>query len=236
MIQLCKADERYCQGRRGQRVWYTFYSQDQTDPRADEFRNQGFLSESRLRPGERVAPQPWNEGEAVNYVREGALMYTDSRGHSAAIVAGEFQRGTVGHGSRQTEANASRSHSAHVFRISLRPSKVERDRDPEQKRFTTAQRRNSLCVVASQDGREGSLRIHQDALIISSIFEDGHHFAHELRQGRSAWLHLVQGEGTLGDIDLTTGDGAGITAERAVSFTAHEGTEILLVDVGEEVP
>jgi quercetin 2,3-dioxygenase len=236
MIQLCKADERYRRECRGQRVWFTYYSQDQTKPCADGFGSQEFLSERRLRPGERVAPHPCDEAEAINYVREGALTYTDSSGHSASIHAGEFQRGTVWHRPRQTEANASRSDSAHIFQISLRPSKAQRDRAPEQKRFTVAERRNTPCVVASQDGREGSLRIQQDALIISSLLGEGHHFVHELTLGRKAWLHLVHGEATLGDVGMTAGDGAGITAERAVSFTAQEETEILLVDVREELP
>ena len=70
----------------------------------------------------------------------------------------------------------------------------------------------------------------------SAMLDPGQHVVHELSQGRSAWLHLVQGEVTLGDIVLTTGDGAGITAERAVSLTAKEETEILFFDLGEEVP
>jgi hypothetical protein len=70
----------------------------------------------------------------------------------------------------------------------------------------------------------------------SAMLDPGQHVVHELSQGRSAWLHLVQGEVTLGDIVLRTGDGAGVTAERAVSLTAREETEILLLDLGEERP
>jgi redox-sensitive bicupin YhaK (pirin superfamily) len=80
----------------------------------------------------------------------------------------------------------------------------------------------------------GSLRIDQDALIFSSILDCGHHLVHELCEGRRAWLHLVHGRGTLSEHELATGDGAGITTARAVSFTAQEETEILLVDVCEE--
>jgi redox-sensitive bicupin YhaK (pirin superfamily) len=79
------------------------------------------------------------------------------------------------------------------------------------------------------------MRIHQDALLCSALLEPGHHVVHELSPGRMAWLHLVEGEVTLGDIVLTTGDGAGVTAERAVSLTAQSETEILLVDLGEEL-
>ena len=106
----------------------------------------------------------------------------------------------------------------------------------EQKRFSAAERRAGLCVVASPDARRGSLRIHQDALIYSAMLDPGQHVVHELSPGRRAWLHLVQGEAVLGDIVLTTGDGAGFAAERAVSLTAQEETEILLIDLGVESP
>ena len=116
------------------------------------------------------------------------------------------------------------------MRISLQPSEVGLDCAHEQKRFTAAQRRNVLCAVASRDGRRGSLRIRQDALICSSILDPGHHLFHELLLGRSAWLHVVYGEATLNDIVLTQGDGVGVTTELSVSLTALENAEVLLVD------
>ena len=106
----------------------------------------------------------------------------------------------------------------------------------EQKRFSTAERRGALCVVASPDARRGSLRLHQDALLYSALLGPGKHVVHALPEGRSAWLHLVEGEITLGDVILFSGDGAGLTGERAVSLTAREETEILLVDLGAERP
>ena len=106
----------------------------------------------------------------------------------------------------------------------------------EQKRFSAADRRGALCVVASPDARRGSLRVHQDALLYSAMLSPGKHVVHELGQGRCAWLHLVEGEVTLGDVVLSTGDGAGVTAERAVSLTARVETEILLVDLGDDRP
>ena len=236
MIQLCRADERRHSERRQQEVWFTFHPQHQTGQLADGFGSLSFLSEYRLRPGASVAPHPRNESEIVSYVREGSFECSKSSAPSTVTHAGDFLRMPLGHGTLYSEANPSRSHSAHVFQLGLQPSKEGTARAAEHKHFTTAQRRNVLCVVASLDGRKGSLGVGQDILIFSSILERGHHFAYDLPLGRSAWLHIVQGEGALGEIDLITGDGVGITAERAVSFTAHEDTEILLVDVGEIGP
>ena len=169
-------------------------------------------------------------------MREGVLAYDDSSGRSGSIQAGEFQRTTAGRGSYQSETNASRSAWAQVFQICLRPERAGLEPGHEQKRFSAAERRGRLCVVASPDARRGSLRIHQDALLYSAMLDPGKHVVHELSEGRSAWLHLVEGEATLGDVVLSSGDGAGLTAERAVSLTAREETEILLVDLGAERP
>ncbi|MFH1530005.1 MAG: pirin family protein [Pseudomonadota bacterium] len=177
-------------------------------------------------------PHPREEGEVVAYVYKGALAQEDSTGRSGVVHAGEFQYCVINRGVRYKETNASRSGRAQVFRLSLRPTQVGLDSVREQRLFPAAQRRNVLCVVASPDRRRGSLRILQDAVVISSVLDPGHHLVHELLPGRSAWLHVVDGEAVLHDIVLTGGDGVGVTGEASVSFTAKESTEILLVDLG----
>jgi redox-sensitive bicupin YhaK (pirin superfamily) len=194
------------------------------------------LNEDRLPPGAGVPRRPLHDAEIITYVREGALAYEDSMGRSGVTHAGEFQCVTAGQGIRHSETNASQTAWAHVFRIWLRPSEAGREPGYAQRRFGAAERRDRLCVIASSDGRKGSLQIHQDAVVFSALLHLGQHVVHELLQGRSAWLHVVEGEVTLDGIVLTTGDGAGVTAERAVSFTAREETEILLLDVGERLP
>jgi redox-sensitive bicupin YhaK (pirin superfamily) len=231
MITLRRADERRHERRRKQDVWHTF-GPDRAGAHGGGFGALEILDEDRLPPGADVPRHPRRDAEIVTYVREGALAHEDSLGRSGVIHAGEFQRMTAGRGIRHGETNASRTDWAHVFRIWLRPSEAELEPSQEQKRFSAAERRGGLCVVASPDARKGSLRVHQDALVYSAMLDAGQHVIHELSQGRSAWLHLVQGEATLGDTVLTTGDGAGVAAEPAVSLTAREETEILLVDLG----
>jgi hypothetical protein len=234
MIRLRRAQERHHGRRHRREVWLTFDRRDRADPLADGFGCLEILNEDRLPPRADVPRLPQQDAEVVTYVREGALAYEDSMGRSGVIHAGEFQRMTAGRGIRHSETNASRTDWAHVFRIHLRSSKGGLEPDREQRRFSAAERRGALCVIASPDARRGSLRIHQDVLMYSAMLRPGQHVVHELSQGRSAWLHLVQGEVTLDDVVLTTGDGAGVTAERAVSLTAREETELLLIDVGEQ--
>ena len=236
MIALRRAKERHLDRHRKQEVWLTFHPQDLADQVIDGFGTLESLSEDRLPPGAGVPRHRHHDAEIITYVREGALGYEDSMGRSGVIRAGEFQRMTAGRSLRHSETNASRTDWAHVFQIGLRPWEAGLESAHEQKRFSAAERRGGLCVVASPDARRGSLRIHQDALMYSAMLDPGQHVVHELSLGRRAWLHIVEGEVTLGDVVLSAGDGAGFTAERAVSLTAQEEAEILLVDIGVELP
>jgi len=232
MTCLRRAVDRQHAKSRSLETWLTFDVKDRAELQSEGLGNIELVKESRLAPGARVPRASGRDAEILTYVCEGALAYENSLGSSGIVQAGEFQRVTAGSGLHRNRTNASRSDAVHFFQIWLRPSQIDLDPGDEQKRFTTAQRRGGLCVVASSDARKGSLCIHQDALIYSALLDPGQHVVHELAQGRSAWLHLVRGEVTLGDIVLTTGDGAGVTGERALSLTASEESEILLVDVG----
>ena len=236
MITLRRAKECHHDRRRKQDVWLTFYPQDRTDPLADGFGTLEILKEDRLPPGAGVPLHSHHDGEIVTYVREGALAYEDSMGRSGVIHAGEFQRMTAGRDIRHSETNASRTDWAHVFQIWLRPAEAGLEPRHEQKRFSAAERRGVLCVVASPDARRGSLRLQQDALIYSAMLDPGQHVVHELAPQRIAWLHIVSGEAGLQRLVLAAGDGVGIATERAVSLTAREATEILLIDLGGRPP
>jgi quercetin 2,3-dioxygenase len=238
MINLRRDKQRRHVRRRDQDVWLTFCAQDRADQFADGFGNLEILNEDRLPPGAGagVPLHRHHDAEILTYVREGVLAYEDSAGRSGVIQTGEFQRMTAGRGIRHSESNASRTDWAHCFQMWLRPSQAGLEPSREQKRFSAAERRGALRVVASPDGQSGSLRLHQDALIYSALLDSGQHVIHELSQGRSAWLHVVRGQVTYGDLTLTEGDGAGVTSERAVSLTARSETELLLVDLGERLP
>jgi len=233
VITLHKNDARqyHCRGKH--ESWLTFPSTGSFEPVAGGFGSLELVSEDRLPPGAALAARPLHDAEIVTYVREGALAYQDSTGRSGVIHAGEFQRMTSGGGVRHSQTNASRTAGAHVFRIWLRPWLEELMPAHEQERFSTAERRGGLRVFAAPDARRGALRIQAEAFLYSSLLDVGQHVAHELVPGRKAWLHVVEGAATLGDLLLTRGDGAGISAERAVSVTARKQTELLLVELGE---
>ena len=236
MITLRRANARHHDRSRKHEAWQTFDPHERTDPLADGFGALESFDEERLSPGATLPRRARRDAEIVTYVRQSALAYDDSSGRPHVIQAGEFQCTTGGRGSQHGETNASQTDWAQVFQIYLRPAQAGLEPGVEQKRFSTAQRRGGLCVVASPDARRGSLRLHQDALLYSAMLGPGKHVVHELHEGRRAWLHIVEGEVSLVDLLLSSGDGAGLTAERAASLTAREETELLLVDLGPERP
>jgi len=237
MITLRRAEQRHHARSSERSAWLTFHTEDRTDALAGGFGSLQILDENHLRPGAGITGRPHPDAETITYVRAGTLAYQDSTGHSARsgiLRAGEFQRVSCRRGARQVETNPSRTDSAQVFKLRLRPPEVAAERGREQKRFSCADRRGVLCVIASPDARTGSLRIRQDAVIFSAILDPGQHLVHELAAGRSAWLHIVHGSVLFGDVVLASGDGAGVTAEHVVALTAREESEILLVDLRSE--
>jgi len=188
------------------------------------------LTEERLPPRTSATLRPMPAAEVITYVLTGALTQQTAAGDHCVVLAGEFQRTRFADGDRHGAGNASRSTWARVFVVSLRGPAGERG-ELEQRRFSAAQRRGAWCVVASPDGHAGSLHLAQDIRVHSALLGPGQHLVHALAARRGAWLQVLLGEVTLADIVLTSGDGAGITAERVVSLTARTDAELLLIDL-----
>ena len=188
------------------------------------------MKEARLPPRKGVI-HPLRHVELLTYVREGALAYEDCTGQAGIIRAGEFQRVTATAGVRYMETNSSLVNPVHIFQLRLRSALGALEPSHERKRFSTAQRRGTLCVVASPDARQGSLQLNHDVVVYSAILDSGQHIAHLLQNRRAGWLHVVEGEIGIKDTSLSSGDGAGISAEPAISFTSQKPTEVLLIDL-----
>jgi redox-sensitive bicupin YhaK (pirin superfamily) len=233
MIIVRRAKERLHDRSANQEKWLTFDPRDRANTIACGFGALEILNEVRLAPGAGASRNEGHEVETLTYVHAGALACEDSAGPLRLLQAGEFQLVTCGLGLRHNKRNASRRNWAHFFQIRFYHAQAALEARHAERRFSVAERRGGLCVVASLDARRGSLRIGQDAMVYSALLDAGQHVVHELSEGRSAWLHVVQGQVALVDLLLSAGDSAGITAERAVSFTAGDESEVLLVNLGE---
>ena len=238
MITVRRGDERKHVRRRQREAWLTFAAQDQSTLVPSGFGPLTVFEEGRLPPRTSHRKPIREAAEIITYVREGTLAYEDSTGRSGLLfakgmlrtfqIAHEFSTLTVRENLMMVPA---RQAGENLINAWLRPSMVGLEPGHEQILFSIAQRRGLLRVVASPDGQNGSLLIHQDALLFSTILDRGQHVVHELSEGRCAWLHIVQGTARCGVVTMGTGDGAGIEAEPSVSLTASEETEVLLLDL-----
>lgn len=210
--------------------WFTFVPNFGEPTKTERLGIFESLGEGRLPPNS-GAQRVRRSGEVITYVREGSIVYEDSNQLSKVIRAGEFHRTTLGPGFHYDETNASSTHWAHVFQIWFSPKELCVP-GHESKLFGAAERRHGLCLIASPDGRNGSLTVHQDGCLYSAIMPRGRHLVHALSRHRAACLHVVEGVVRLVDgIVLHTGDVALLMEERAVSFSSEDHSEVLLLDV-----
>lgn len=229
MITHRAGGARHHKKRRKYETWRTFGGlAESTDAGFGALRS---LDEVRLNPGASLPRHAARGGEVITYVSDGNLGFQDNLGRAGVVAVGEFQVLTAGSVTRFDGTNISRTQTARVFQLWLDAPSVAFEPSLEQHRFSAAERRGVLSPVASPDARGQSVRLQTDSVLYSGLLESGQHVVHELQQGRRAWLHVVLGALTLADRVLEAGDGVGVEAVPAVSFTARSPSEVLLLDV-----
>ena len=178
-------------------------------------------------------PHPHRDMEIITYVTEGALAHRDSMGNGSTIRRGDVQRMSAGTGVTHSEYNASRAESVHLLQIWITPDRRGYQPGYEQKHFADADKRGRMRVVASPDGRDGSVSIHQDALMYAAIAEPGQPIRIALGAGRNAYLHVVEGAVNVNGAMLKGGDGARVEHERELTLDAAEPSEVILFDLAQ---
>ena len=189
------------------------------------------INEDRVQPGEGFPTHGHENMEIISYVLDGALEHKDSIGTGSVIRPGEVQRMSAGTGIRHSEFNASDEDPVHFLQIWVIPNEHDIPPGYEQKAFAHEERRSKLCLVASNDARDGSLKIHQDADLYTSLLDDGDEVSLPLRPGRKAWVQVARGMVQVNGKQLYPGDGAGMTGEDAVTVTGTSDAEVLVFDL-----
>jgi redox-sensitive bicupin YhaK (pirin superfamily) len=212
-------------------TYHTFSFSQYHDPAHMGFRSLRVINEDRVAPGAGFPPHSHRDMEIITYVLAGALAHKDSMGNHSAIRPGDVQRMSAGTGVTHGEYNASEQEPVHLLQIWILPESRNLPPSYEEKVFSAAEKRGHLRLVASRDGREGSVLIHQNASVYASLLEPGATVSHSLAAGRGAWLHLVSGAATLNGTMLSTGDGAAVENETALEIVATAPTELLLFDL-----
>ena len=189
------------------------------------------INEDRVAPGKGFPEHPHSDMEIISYVLEGALEHRDSIGTGSVIRPGDVQRMSAGKGIRHSEFNASRSEPVHFLQIWIIPERRGLEAGYEQKSFPDEEKRGRLRLVASRDGREGSVKVHQDASLYATILGKGQRVAHELAAGRLAWVQVAKGSARLNGEALEAGDGAPIDASGTLELEGVRDAEVLLFDM-----
>jgi quercetin 2,3-dioxygenase len=210
---------------------HSFSFGDYYDPQQHGFRSLRVLNDDVVAPGTGFGMHPHRDMEILTYVLEGALEHRDSLGTGSVIRPGDVQRMSAGTGIVHSEANPSASEPVHLLQIWLLPERAGIAPGYEQRAFSEEERRGRLRLLASRDGRDGALTIHQDAELYAMLLAAGESVTHRLRPGRHAWVQVAGGAVTLNGKPLRAGDGAAVSGEETVTLSASEGSEVLLFDL-----
>lgn len=210
---------------------HSFSFGDYYDPAHMGFRNLRVINEDRVAPGQGFGRHPHRDMEILSYVIEGALGHKDSMGNGSVIRPGEVQRMSAGTGVTHSEMNADPNNPVHFLQIWLLPERRGIEPGYEQKSFSDAEKRGKLRLVASRDGRDGSVTIHSDVNLYASILSANENLRYELPAGRNAWLQVVRGAISLNGMRLGAGDGVAVSDESALEIAGREDAELLLFDL-----
>src|SRR5262249_12204464 len=210
---------------------HTFSFADYHDERHMGFRALRVINEDRVEPGRGFGTHAHQDMEIISYVLEGALQHRDSMGNRSILRPDQGQGMSAGRGVTHSEFNASKAERLHFLQIWILPNARGLPPSYEQRLFPAAERRGRLRLLASADGRDGAVTIHQDVDLYGAVLESGQQVRHELRPGRHAWLQVARGSVDLNGTPLAAGDGAALSNEQAVELTADAPTDLLLFDL-----
>jgi redox-sensitive bicupin YhaK (pirin superfamily) len=231
MIQVRQANERGHAQHGWLDSYHSFSFADYYDPRHMGFRSLRVINEDRVAPGRGFPTHPHRDMEIVSYVLEGSLSHKDSMGTGSVIKPGDVQRMSAGTGVLHSEFNASSEDQVHFLQIWVLPERRNLPPGYEQKSFGDAEKRGKLRLVASQDGREGSVTVHQDVALYAGLFEKDEKAEHPLSPGRHAWVHVARGNARVNGVELQAGDAAQLSEEEQVVVEGVTGGEVLVFDL-----
>jgi redox-sensitive bicupin YhaK (pirin superfamily) len=210
---------------------HSFSFGDYHDPEHMGFGPLRVINEDRIQPSQGFGMHGHRDMEIVTYIIEGALEHKDNMGNGSVIRRGDVQRMTAGTGVRHSEFNHSNETRTHLLQIWLLPESAGLAPGYEEKKFSDAEKRNRLRLIASRDAREDSLKIHQDVDLYATILDNGLKLEHQFKKGRRGWVQVVKGDVMLNGEALGSGDGASISGETRVTLTAVAEVELLLFDM-----
>ena len=212
--------------------FHTFSFADYYDASHMGFGPLRVINEDRVQPGKGFGTHGHRDMEIISYVLEGGLAHKDSMGNGSVIRPGDVQRMSAGTGVHHSEFNASDRDLVHFLQIWIEPAERGIEPSYEEKHFDAASKRGRLRLVASADGREGSVRIHQDASLYAALVDGAESIAFEPKPGRRIYVHVVRGEAQVNGQPLGAGDAMKVWgADNKVRVEKGRDAEVLVFDL-----
>ncbi len=239
MLTLRKANERGHADHGWLNSYHTFSFANYYDPAHMGFRKLRVINDDRVSGGGGFAPHSHRDMEIITYVLEGALEHQDSLGNRSIIRPGEVQRMTAGTGVTHSEYNASKTDRVHLLQIWVLPERSGLEPGYEQKFYAPEEKQGKLCLIASQDGRNHSVTVHQDLNLYAAVLNNGEGVTHEIERDRHLWVQVARGSVIVNGETLTAGDAAAVTpacakgseSETILELIGQDQPEILVFDL-----
>jgi redox-sensitive bicupin YhaK (pirin superfamily) len=231
MIRIRRANDRGHAQHGWLESFHTFSFAEYHEPEHMGFRDLRVINEDFVAPGRGFGSHSHRDMEIVSVVLDGVLVHRDSMGNTSEIRPGEVQRMTAGTGVTHSEHNGSQTERVHFLQIWILPERAHLDPSYEQRSFPDGDRLNTLRLLASRSGEQGSIRLHQDVALYGSLLGPGKTVSYRPARSRHVWVQLTSGAVTLAGKSLETGDGVAISGESLIELRADEAAGLLLFDL-----
>jgi redox-sensitive bicupin YhaK (pirin superfamily) len=213
-------------------TYHTFSFAHYYDPDHMGFATLRVINDDIIAPGAGFGTHPHDNMEIVTYVIDGALEHRDSMGSGSVLHPGDVQRMSAGTGITHSEFNHNKDKSLRLIQIWIQPTERGIEPSYEERNYPYEDKRGRLRALVAPDGRDGAMRIQQDAAIFASVLGDDDRVEHSIEPGHSVWIQMVRGDITVNGVLLSHGDGAAITDETNITIKgAGEEAEFLLFDL-----
>ncbi len=232
MFQIRHAHERGHADHGWLESYHTFSFAGYHDPAFMGFGPLRVINEDRVQPGQGFGTHSHRDMEIISYVLEGALAHQDSLGNGSAIRPGDVQRLSAGTGITHSEFNGSDVERVHFLQIWLHPERRGLTPSYEERRFPEQEKTDRLRLVASRDGREASVVVHQNLDLYATRLTEGCEVEHQAAPDRKVWIQVARGSLEVNGQPLEAGDGMAITDEARIVMQATSPAEALLFDMG----
>ncbi len=236
MLEIRRSNERGYADHGWLKSYHTFSFADYFDPKHVEFGVLRVINEDRVAPGQGFGTHGHRDMEIISYVLDGALAHKDSMGTGSTIKPGDVQRMSAGRGVTHSEFNASGDRQVHFLQIWIQPNALGIEPGYEEKHFSIDDKRGRLRLIASAEGEQDSVRIHQDARVYAGLFDGDENAQLTVDADRQIYVHVARGAVNANGEALNVGDGLKLIDVPTLSLSQGKTAEVLVFDLPRAIP